>query len=292
VPIDVFEKATGVRMVSGDRPGTELSYGAIGSEVRADVRAAVLAAVPVVADGFPLADVLLNEVEAGVWDVTPIYRFPSDSFSGPSDVGESSEEFSTGGGTERVKYGLEETLAVSLAGTIADGSKYSTALGVVEDGENITGVEGVDIVVPEYRFSETHVLDAGDVDSAYRLALANLTGRVNDATFRGFDAGEVLFLGATGRRAKLATGPGDWTIRFEFARRPNEEDLEFVVDPDEEVSISGIYKQGWDRLEVHVKPVSSNVAIGNSPPGVYPQLAMVRVVKIYRDGDFDALGIG
>ena len=64
-------------------------------------------------------------------------------------------------------------------------------------GEN---VEGVDIAIPVYNFSETHYKSAASVSTSYRLALFRVTGTVNSSSFRGFAAGEVLFLGASGSR--------------------------------------------------------------------------------------------
>jgi len=70
-----------------------------------------------------------------------------------------------------------------------------SAIGVTD-----TGVEGVEIVVPVYNFSETHYLPDGQVTQGYKLTLFGLTGKVNNGSFRGFAAGEVLFLGASGSK--------------------------------------------------------------------------------------------
>jgi len=52
---------------------------------------------------------------------------------------------------------------------------------------------------------------------ATSLNLFILTGRVNQAAFKGFAAGEVLFLGASGSKR----GDGDWEITFNYAASPN-----------------------------------------------------------------------
>jgi len=67
----------------------------------------------------------------------------------------------------------------------------------VVNGEG-TGVEGVDITIPVYNFSETHYLPTLIVTPQYKADLFRLTGRTNQAPFRGFQPGEVLFLGASG----------------------------------------------------------------------------------------------
>ncbi|MCK4343502.1 MAG: hypothetical protein KAY37_17450 [Phycisphaerae bacterium] len=77
-------------------------------------------------------------------------------------------------------------------------------------------VEGVDIAVPVYHFSETHYLPDAIVSPAYRGTLFSLTGKVNGGAFKGFAAGECLFLGAAGAKR----GSGDWEITFRFAASP------------------------------------------------------------------------
>lgn len=97
-------------------------------------------------------------------------------------------------------------------------------------------VEGVDIDVPVYHFSETHYLPLtcrpeqssvvakrprprrgrrhvkglpdAIVTPAYSGTQFNLTGKVNGGAFKGFAAGECLFLGAAGAKR----GSGDWPL--------------------------------------------------------------------------------
>ena len=61
-------------------------------------------------------------------------------------------------------------------------------------------IEGVDITIPVYSFSETDFPDAAFVTLAYYSTLFNLTGKVNNASFKGLAAGECLFLGASGSK--------------------------------------------------------------------------------------------
>jgi len=58
----------------------------------------------------------------------------------------------------------------------------------------------VDITVPVYSFSETHYNSLAFVTESYKQTLFGLTGKVNNAAFKGFAAGEVLFLGASGSK--------------------------------------------------------------------------------------------
>jgi hypothetical protein len=76
--------------------------------------------------------------------------------------------------------------------------------------------EGFDIIVPTCNFSETHYIAVASVTKAYKATLVSLTGKVNNAKFRGFAAGEVLFLGASGSQRG-----DDWEITFKFSANSN-----------------------------------------------------------------------
>jgi len=130
--------------------------------------------------------------------------------------------------------------------------------------------------MPVYNFSETHYIDAGFVTQAYKLTLFALTDRVNNSVFRGFAAGEVLFLGASGSKR----GEEDWEITFRFAASPNVEGLTIG-------NIPNINKKGWEYIWVRYADAEDLAAktLVKKPIAVY-------VEKVYHDGDFSGLGIG
>ena len=130
--------------------------------------------------------------------------------------------------------------------------------------------------MPVYNFSETHYIAAENVTQAYKAILFALTGRLNAAPFRGFAAGEVLFLGASGSKR----GEEDWEITFRFAASPNVSGLSVG-------NITGIIKRGWDYLWVRYEDVEDTAAkaIVKRPVAAY-------VERVYYDGDYSALGIG
>lgn len=76
----------------------------------------------------------------------------------------------------------------------------------VENGEP----QGVDILVPVTEIELTVVRNT--VTLAYVRTLASLTGTVNDADFYGFEAEELLYLGAQVDRRD----DGKWTVRHSF----------------------------------------------------------------------------
>jgi hypothetical protein len=135
-------------------------------------------------------------------------------------------------------------------------------------------VEGADVTIPVYNFTETHMFFDAVVDQAYKLTLFNLTGRTNNAAFKGFAAGEVLFLGASGSKR----GSNLWEITFRFAASPNVSGLTVG-------SITGIAKSGWDYLWVRYADAEDQKVLVKQPIAVY-------VERVYESGNFAGLGIG
>ncbi len=178
-------------------------------------------------------------------------------------VGESSFSFDTGGGQEHIT----QSLATTSHGTSPP--SFGGAIGVTS-----SGVEGVDVVVPVYSFAETHVLTDAAVDTAYKTTLFSLTGKVNNASFKGLAAGECLFLGASGSKRS----DDNWEVTYRFAARPNLTGLSVG-------SISGIAKGGWEYLWTFYEETESSNTLVRTPKAAY-------VEQVYESGDFSALGIG
>jgi len=199
-----------------------------------------------------------------IWEVTVQYGEKDEPESGDPSV----FSFDTGGGTQHITQSLATINRYAASGTAPD---FKGAIGVTHDN-----VEGVDITVPVYNFSETHYLDDALVTLAYRGTLFNLTGKVNNASFKGLAAGECLFLGASGSKR----GTDDWEITFRFAASPNRTGI--TVGP-----ITGIAKKGWEYLWVRyadAEDAASNTLV-KQPVAAY-------VEKVYEDGNFAGLGIG
>ncbi len=184
----------------------------------------------------------------------------------PLEDGESTYSFDTTGGTQHVTQAKSTVSKTSpVGGTAPD---FKGAIGVTKDS-----VAGVDVTVPTYRFSATHCINDGLVTSAYKQTLRSLTGRVNDATFSGFDAGEVLFLGASGSKR----GDDQWVISYSFAVQENATNI--VVG-----DITVPAKKGWEYLWVRYEDTEDATAkkLVKRPTAAY-------VEKVYDEGDFDDL---
>lgn len=205
-----------------------------------------------------------TEADDGVWDIKVTYQQEEDA---PPEPGDSSFNFDTAGGTMHLTQSLETRARYAPAGKTAP--DYKGAIGVTSDG-----VEGVDLAVPVYTFSETHTKDDSKVDYPYRGKVFNCTGRTNNAVFKGLAIGECLFLGASGTRR----GSGDWDITFRFAAQPNRSNLT-VGD------ITVETKRGWDYLWVLYKEDTDGKRLIRVPVAAY-------VERVYEEASFADLEIG
>ena len=209
-----------------------------------------------------------------IWEVEVTYsngttQKEPERTQNPPQTGDSSFSFNTGGGTQHISQSLATIASYKAVANPNNPPDNKQAIGVHGDQ-----VDGVDIVVPVLNFAETHYLALGTVTAAYVKTLARLTGTVNDATFKGFDAGEVLFLGASGSQR----GDQDWEIAFNFAANENVTGIS-VGD------IAGIDKQGFHYLWVRYVEVEDQNHLTKRPEYVY-------VEQIYQSRDFSLLGIG
>lgn len=223
------------------------------------------AAAPVTwtVDGFILSKLVFDVKPDGykVWRGTVAY-------SKRLAVSESSYQFETGGGSTHITHSLQTMQVQPAAGWSAP--NFYNAIGW--DGKQINGC---DIVSPVYNFSETHVLAAASVTAAYKLALFRATGKFNNATFKGFAAGEALFLGASGTKRADAD---EWEINYRFAASENVTGLAVG-------GITGINKRGWDYLWLSfADDTSANILIKR------PVVAIVE--QVYYSHDFSNIGIG
>lgn len=176
-------------------------------------------------------------------------------------------EFDTSGGTQHITQSIETVATYGDAPADFDG-----AIGV-----NDKSVDGVDIVVPVFNFSETHRF--AEISNYYKGAIFNVTGKVNRDPFRGFAPGEVLFLGATGNK-RDNTGETPWELAYRFSALANRNDI-YVG------SIGPITKRGWEYMWVRYADADDNVS---KTLIKYP--LSVHIEQVYQTVDFSLLGIG
>ena len=268
--IAVMEKFESRQSSMGDSPQVELAYIVSGTDDDIAAKTSLLAATHIWYDGLIRQSLQIDPLGPGMWDGKVRYG----RLEKQPPTGEHTFSFDTGGGTQHITQGVETIGAYAAEGDAPD---FGGAIGVTHDS-----VEGVDITIPVYQFSETHYLPASVVTNAYKGTLFYTTGKVNNAYFRGCQAGECLFLGASGSRRQQGENPndGDWEITFKFAASPNVVNLQIG-------DITVASKKGWEYLWVRYEDSEDDAAnvLVKKPTAAY-------VEKVYEDGDFSVLGLG
>jgi hypothetical protein len=195
-----------------------------------------------------------------------------------------SRSFDTGGGTQHITQAIPSDTFPEGEQRFHDGSPAAPnmrgAIGV--DGDS---VQGVDIVVPQLTWTETYDVPRQYVTTTYIKTVSMLTGTVNNATFRGFADGEVLFMGASGSQQWDADkGDGPWSLSYKFVASGNQganKTFAALTIGD----IQNIEKDGHDYLWVRYEDAVDSSTLLKRPKFVY-------VNKVYRRQDFSQLGIG
>lgn len=254
----------------------ELEFYVIGADTLEEAKDALLDTAPETYDGLDLHSVQCDRVAGHtpfgtIWEATVYYGRNFGVFPQEEPV----FTFETGGGTQHITHSKQTVWRGGVNGDSAPDQKG--AIGV--NGDNI---DGVDIVVPQYRWSETHYKDEGaEVNAAYRRTLFDLTGKTNSEAWRGYKAGEVLFLGATGRRVQ--TPDGKWELTYHFAASPNAENL--VIG-----DIAIPEKAGWDYLWV----MFGSYVDTSDPdrPELVKRPRYAYVERVYDSGKMQRLKIG
>jgi hypothetical protein len=214
----------------------------------------------------------LKHIGYEAWHATVEYIDPdSPDAEDPPETGESEYHFEIGGETVHITQSIS-TISKTKAGG-GDAPDFKGAIGIQPDGS----IAGVDVFAPTFHFSETHYLAVAAVTAAYKATLAGLAYHVNNDTFKGHPAGEVLSMGASGSQR----GSDDWQISFPFGARKNEAN----------VSIGGVITvpavKGWEYLWVLYREKEDAVAkkIVQQPLAAY-------VEQVYPTGDLSGMGIG
>lgn len=256
----------------------ELRYWAKGSDDDQVITDLALDTLPEDYIDLPRQRVRVEPLGAGIWDIVGEYA-PNNRTNverrepePPPKVGDVKISFDTTGGTKHITHSKETVQTVPAAG-YTDVPDFHGGINVTDDG-----VEGVDVVVPQCTYAEEHQIAAATVTLAYLNTLVGLTGKTNNATWRGFAAGELLFMGA---KVDGRLGEDFYTVTFSFSASPNVTGLEIGG------AIDGIAKDGHEYVWVATERVEDATAgkLILRPLAAY-------VERVYDAGDFSALGIG
>lgn len=228
--------------------------------------AAVEALIPLLYKGMSLVSVSSSERTAETtWTIKANYEYKAGA---ADDEPESTFSFDTSGGTKHITHSIRTVSKASVSPDYKQAINYN--------GETVSGV---DITMPVMNFSETHYFKPSRVNTAFKKKIAALTGKVNDAAFKGYEKGEVLFLGASGSRQ--GTGSDDlWEITYKFAVSPNQKTLTVGTLT---VSNKEGWHYAWARFANDIDANAENLVA--NPIGLY-------VEQVYEYGSLGGLGIG
>jgi hypothetical protein len=243
----------------GQQPGRELVYDIVGTDDESEVETLLLSTSATVYLGLVRESASAEPQGGGVWKGYVRYtRFNDSEYT-----------FDTGGGTNRITQSLATVNSYAPTSLVAP--NFQGAIGVSDDR-----VEGAEVPGRNYQFTETHRFADGSVNSTFKSTLFSLTGRYNNATFKGFSAGECLLLAVTGSKR----GDEDWSLTYRFACSPNITGLTVGT-------ITGISKLGWHYLWVRYADFEDSLAyaVVKRPVAAY-------VERVLEPGDFSLLGIG
>lgn len=224
-------------------------------------------AAPSELDGYPKTGATVESLGGHTWQVVVEYTAPALAVLGrPPANAPNRVVFSTRGGTMNVKRSLE-TIA-SVGRDDDPPPSFGSLVNVTDDG-----VDGVDIVVPYHTKTITRYLESATVNLSFENNIANLTGCVNDASFLGRDAGEVLFEGAESN----PRDDGVTEVTYSFVIRANQEDIQ-VDDLDQ------FNQKGHEYVWFRVRQASTT-------SGVILRPAYGYVERMYPLADLSALGV-
>lgn len=221
----------------------EVSFLVMGANSKSEAFDAVLDESPEVEDGLLRKSVRFDGFDSeGVLSFTAVYEQQTESASAGVG-GDSSEEpqmsFDCSGGTAHIvqsRYQQRWKAEPNPGGMIGWNGKPG------QEAE----YAGVDVVTATMRESYTLQMKPSKLTTAYKRTIANLTGTVNSKSFKGWEAGEVLFLGASFSGAE--TGNDRITVTFNFAIQQNES----AVPISPELAIN---KRGWEYIWTITKTV-------------------------------------
>lgn len=228
----------------------------------------------------PVADTVDDLTGSGDWIGIAEYEFPSNTFNPPAPVDTAVFNFEAQTSSERVFQSLETK---ARHGAEDDGldpegaTSYGGLVNVTDDG-----VEGVEILNPKFSFSITSFVEDTELQSSIG-AIAGSVAKVNNASFNGFAAGEVLFVSASGSRRADETS---WEVNFAFMVSENLEDIEISTPLAPSGHIDVAEKLGWDYIWTRAVPYTDpdTGRLGTAVEAVY-------VERMYESADFSLLPI-
>lgn len=250
----------------------EIKYLATNVTSKAAAIAAVFSDAPEsYGGGLVRKSVRVDSYKDGVMELSAVYGGSSGGGGGLSgdDVQVS---FDTSGGTRRVNIALSETCY-----DVEQGGHSSMSNPVI-NWNGKTGaeskVDGVDVPSANPRLTFSKLFSASSLTTSYQRKLMQLTGTVNNKKWRGWEKGELLFLGAN----YSGKTEGSVQVTFSFQVMPNESNAKIAGH-----SIGK--KEGWQYVWTRSRTVKGSDDA--------PEVKVTHIYKadVLKKSNFSELGI-
>ena len=159
------------------------------------------------------------------WKIEVNYGSESKSSSGDSgsEDDEATMNFDCSAGTKHMTQAIEQTCVYVGSGESKDSSDEASAVPIGWNGKDGSESEaaGVDVSIGELRETYTKTMSKSKVTgTSWKRKVAELVGKVNSGSFKGWNAGEVMFLGCS--YSAPSKGSKKVSVSFHFAIRLNE----------------------------------------------------------------------
>lgn len=249
----------------------EIPYIVFEAEDEDAALAAVLATAPATLGTVPLNSVEIDSRENDTtYKVNAVYDkedSSDDNDNSDDDDDSSTVSFDCGGGTKHLTHSIKQT---RVKGTKDAGG----AIGWNGKSGSELQISGVDVPTAQLRESYTRTMNLSRISTSFKRSVAALVGKVNSGSFKGWSAGEVMFLGMSySCPAKKSTKV---TVTFNFAIQPNESGVK--------VGDTSVTKKGYE----YAWALSKTSAESGSPKA---EVEAVYVDQVCEYASFSALGL-
>jgi hypothetical protein len=240
-----------------------------GTENEGEVESIVESTVPGFRGSLIVKDYSAKHEGAGVWEVVVHYEHPSLGARKILETDDPAEfSFEIGGQNEKVYTSLQTINRYIPSGAALQ--DFKQAINV-----NETGVDGTDVQKRTLALSYRKAFAPGSLTAAFISGIYGYALTVNSAPWKGFAAGEVLFIGCQGGER----GTQNPVLTFRFLASPN---ISSWVIGD----IGGIAAKGWEYVWASFERNAD--ATGKA---MVRRPRQVNVEKVYETSDFNGLPI-
>lgn len=256
----------------------EIKYIVFNAATKAEAIAAVAADAPTEYGGVPRTGVRFDGYGSGhEIEISVVYGKDSSSSSGGTTGSEDDDptvSFDCSGGSKHLTFSID-------AQEIVYGTKDAGgAIGWNGKTGSEMEITGVDVPTGQLRESYGKWFRLSSITTARKRAWSSLVGKTNNATFKGWNAGEAMFLGCS--YSGSSDSGATVLVTFNFQIQENEEDA----------TVNGIScgaKTGFEVLSAISKTETVEVE-GVKQPKV--TIEAIHKSTVCKSGDFSLLGIG